>query len=174
MAPLPIKFQELVQLASVGVDAQSISFNSCVCCSPFFTMLSSSLIQKTQFLLTFTILVDTRVRFVRVHQREKGRSFPTRSRHRRAQERQQCYTPTNQGRQCHHALEPSDHRPQGPVKDAADLRPRPEEEAQVVYHERRRPVLDLGQRVYPRSRHHHQRFPLGCLRRCPGGSRQGL
>lgn len=30
MAPLPIKFQELVQLANVGVDTQSIGFNSCV------------------------------------------------------------------------------------------------------------------------------------------------
>lgn len=30
MAPLPIKFQELVQLGTVGVDAQSIGFNSCV------------------------------------------------------------------------------------------------------------------------------------------------
>lgn len=30
MAPLPIKFQELVQLTSTGVDAQSIGFNSCV------------------------------------------------------------------------------------------------------------------------------------------------
>ncbi|RSM14336.1 hypothetical protein CEP52_001366 [Fusarium oligoseptatum] len=29
MAPLPIKFQELVQLANVGVDTQSIGFNSC-------------------------------------------------------------------------------------------------------------------------------------------------
>ncbi|KAF1730360.1 putative clathrin heavy chain [Beauveria bassiana] len=29
MAPLPIKFQELVQLGSVGVDAQSVGFNSC-------------------------------------------------------------------------------------------------------------------------------------------------
>lgn len=30
MAPLPIKFQELVQLSSLGVDTQSIGFNSCV------------------------------------------------------------------------------------------------------------------------------------------------
>lgn len=30
MAPLPIKFQELVQLNSLGIDAQSIGFNSCV------------------------------------------------------------------------------------------------------------------------------------------------
>ncbi|KAK7420981.1 Clathrin heavy chain [Neonectria magnoliae] len=29
MAPLPIKFQELVQLSNVGVDTQSIGFNSC-------------------------------------------------------------------------------------------------------------------------------------------------
>ncbi|KFA62831.1 hypothetical protein S40285_03810 [Stachybotrys chlorohalonatus IBT 40285] len=29
MAPLPIQFQELVQLSSVGVDAQAIGFNSC-------------------------------------------------------------------------------------------------------------------------------------------------
>ncbi|KAH7326337.1 clathrin heavy chain-like protein [Stachybotrys elegans] len=29
MAPLPIKFNELVQLGSVGVDAQAIGFNSC-------------------------------------------------------------------------------------------------------------------------------------------------
>lgn len=31
MPTLPIKFQELVQLANVGVDTQSIGFNSCVC-----------------------------------------------------------------------------------------------------------------------------------------------
>lgn len=30
MAPLPIKFQELVQLTSTGVDTQSIGFNTCV------------------------------------------------------------------------------------------------------------------------------------------------
>lgn len=30
MAPLPIKFQELVQLGNLGVDTQSIGFNSCV------------------------------------------------------------------------------------------------------------------------------------------------
>ncbi len=30
MAPIPIKFHELVQLANVGVDTQSIGFNSCV------------------------------------------------------------------------------------------------------------------------------------------------
>lgn len=34
MVPLPIKFQELVQLANVGVDTQSIGFNSCVRCWP--------------------------------------------------------------------------------------------------------------------------------------------
>jgi clathrin heavy chain len=36
MAPLPIKFQELVQLGTVGVDAQSIGFNSCTLESDHF------------------------------------------------------------------------------------------------------------------------------------------
>lgn len=30
MAPLPIRFEELVQLQSVGVQDSSITFNSCV------------------------------------------------------------------------------------------------------------------------------------------------
>lgn len=29
--PLPIKFQELLSLANVGVDSSAIGFNSCVC-----------------------------------------------------------------------------------------------------------------------------------------------
>lgn len=32
MAPLPIKFTEVLQLSSVGVDAAAIGFNSCVSC----------------------------------------------------------------------------------------------------------------------------------------------
>lgn len=39
MAPLPIKFQELVQLSSLGVDTQSIGFNSCVSGSPWYSRL---------------------------------------------------------------------------------------------------------------------------------------
>jgi len=31
MAPLPIKFTELLQLTSIGVDSAAIGFNTCVC-----------------------------------------------------------------------------------------------------------------------------------------------
>jgi len=34
MAPLPIKFTELLQLSSVGVDTSNISFTTCVSPSP--------------------------------------------------------------------------------------------------------------------------------------------
>ncbi len=30
MAPLPIKFTELLQLSSIGIDSSAIGFNSCV------------------------------------------------------------------------------------------------------------------------------------------------
>lgn len=30
MAPLPIKFTEVLQLTSIGVDSSAIGFNSCV------------------------------------------------------------------------------------------------------------------------------------------------
>lgn len=40
MAPLPIKFTEVLQLSSVGVDAAAIGFNSCVSCpDPILTFI---------------------------------------------------------------------------------------------------------------------------------------
>ena len=51
MAPLPIKFQELVQLSTVGVDAQSIGFNSCVSTPPIELTPAAALELPT---LTFT------------------------------------------------------------------------------------------------------------------------
>lgn len=64
MAPaLPIKFQELVQLSSLGVNQTAITFNTCVC----VPRPPARSIHPVPTLADLDLVTDSRIRFLHLH-----------------------------------------------------------------------------------------------------------